>query len=48
MHVAAVTGPGGLRLYLNGMLVATNDYAGSLSSVGGQSYFLGRLATSNL
>jgi signal transduction histidine kinase/ligand-binding sensor domain-containing protein len=41
-HVAAVTGPGGVRLYLNGMLVATNDYKGSLSSLGGQNYFLGR------
>jgi signal transduction histidine kinase/CheY-like chemotaxis protein/ligand-binding sensor domain-containing protein len=41
-HVAAVTGPGGVRIYLNGMLVATNDYTGSLSSLGGQNYFLGR------
>src|SRR6185503_8631835 len=40
--MAAVTGPGGVRLYLNGMLVATNAYTGSLSSVGGQNYFLGR------
>src|SRR5262249_52930350 len=30
------------RVYLNGMLVATNDYTGSLASVGGQNYFLGR------
>src|SRR6185436_2902587 len=42
-HVAVVTGPGGVRLYLNGMLVATNDYTGSLSSMGGQNYFLGRV-----
>ncbi|HXJ60859.1 MAG TPA: two-component regulator propeller domain-containing protein [Verrucomicrobiae bacterium] len=41
-HVAVVTGPGGVRIYLNGTLVATNDYTGSLSSVGGQNYFLGR------
>jgi len=41
-HVAVVTGPGGVRIYLNGMLVATNDYTGSLSSVGGRNYFLGR------
>lgn len=41
-HVAAVTGSGGVRLYLNGMLVATNDYTGSLASVGGQNYLLGR------
>src|SRR6185436_12606875 len=42
VHIAAVTGPGGVRLYLNGMLVATNAYTGSLSSIGGQNYFLGR------
>jgi len=41
-HVAVVTGPGGVRLYLNGMLVATNDFAGSLSTLGGENYFLGR------
>jgi signal transduction histidine kinase/CheY-like chemotaxis protein/ligand-binding sensor domain-containing protein len=41
-HLAVVTGPGGVRLYLNGMLVATNDHTGSLSSVGGRNYFLGR------
>ena len=40
-HVALVTGPGGVRLYLNGMLVATNDFAGSLSTVGTENYFLG-------
>jgi len=31
-HVAVVTGPGGVRIYLNGMLVVTNGFAGSLSS----------------
>ncbi len=41
-HVAAVTGPGGVRLYLNGLLVATNSFAGSLSAVGGENYFLGQ------
>src|SRR6185436_7170405 len=41
-HVAAVTGPGGVRFYLNGMLVATNDYTGSFSSVGRQNFYLGR------
>ncbi len=41
-HVAAVTGPGGVRIYLNGMLVATNEHSGSLSTVGGENYFLGR------
>src|SRR5262249_23885788 len=41
-HVAVVTGPGGVRLYLNGMLVATNTFSGSLSTVGAANYFLGR------
>src|SRR5206468_10084340 len=41
-HVAVVTGPGGVRLYLNGVLAATNNFAGSLSSLGGENYFLGR------
>jgi signal transduction histidine kinase/ligand-binding sensor domain-containing protein/CheY-like chemotaxis protein len=33
-HVAAVSGPGGMRLLLNGMLVATNAFTGSFSSTG--------------
>jgi signal transduction histidine kinase/CheY-like chemotaxis protein/ligand-binding sensor domain-containing protein len=41
-HVAVATGLGGVRIYLNGVLVATNAYAGSLSSLGGENYFLGR------
>jgi signal transduction histidine kinase/CheY-like chemotaxis protein/ligand-binding sensor domain-containing protein len=41
-HLAVVTGPGGARIYLNGMLVATNEFDGSLSSLGGDNYFLGR------
>ena len=41
-HVAVVTGPGGVRIFLNGMLVATNDFAGSLSSLGGESFYLGK------
>ena len=40
-HVAVVTGPGGVRMYLNGLLVATNSFAGSLSSLGADNYFLG-------
>jgi signal transduction histidine kinase/CheY-like chemotaxis protein/ligand-binding sensor domain-containing protein len=42
MHLAVVTGPGGVRIYLNGMLLATNEFAGSLSSLGGENYYLGR------
>ena len=41
-HVAVVTGPGGVRIYLNGVLVATNEFAGSLSSLGNANYYLGR------
>ena len=41
-HVAVVTGPGGVRVYLNGVLAATNAFAGSLSSLGGENYYLGR------
>jgi PAS domain S-box-containing protein len=33
-HVAAVSGPGGMRLYVNGVLVATNDYSGSFLQLG--------------
>src|SRR5258708_20583703 len=46
-HVAVVTGPGGVRLYQNGVLMVTNDFAGSLSSLGGQDYFLGRETYAN-
>jgi hypothetical protein len=41
-HVAVVTGPGGVRLYLNGVLVATNNSSSSLAAVGGENYYLGR------
>jgi signal transduction histidine kinase/CheY-like chemotaxis protein/ligand-binding sensor domain-containing protein len=42
-HIAAVTGPGGLRLYLNGALVAKDDYAGSFSRMNQSAhYYLGR------
>jgi ligand-binding sensor domain-containing protein len=41
-HVAVVTGSGGVRIYLNGMLIATNEFTGSLSSLGRENYFLGR------
>ncbi len=33
-HVAAVSGPGGMRLYLNGQLIGSDPYPGSFSSVG--------------
>src|SRR6185503_4425126 len=45
-HLAVVTGPGGVRLYYNGMLVGTNAYAGSLSVIGTNDYFIGRSSNS--
>ncbi len=42
LHLAVVTGPGGVRLYCNGMLVGTNVYAGSLSAIGTNDNFIGR------
>jgi signal transduction histidine kinase/DNA-binding response OmpR family regulator/ligand-binding sensor domain-containing protein len=42
-HLAAVTGNGGVRLYVNGVLVAKNDYSGSFASFGnGDHNYLGR------
>jgi hypothetical protein len=40
-HIAAVTGPGGARLYFNGRLVGTNAYTGSFSTWEGQRKSLG-------
>lgn len=42
-HIAAVTGTGGVTLYLNGALVGTDAYAGSFASIGnGSRNLLGR------
>ncbi|MBT4496644.1 MAG: hypothetical protein HOC74_02925, partial [Gemmatimonadetes bacterium] len=42
-HMAAVSGPGGMRLYLNGMLLAHHGYEGSFAVVGeGWSNYLGK------
>jgi signal transduction histidine kinase/DNA-binding response OmpR family regulator/ligand-binding sensor domain-containing protein len=42
-HIALVTGPGGVRLYYNGVLVASDPYSGSFSSINnGDHNFLGR------
>ncbi len=46
IHLAAVTGPGGVRLYCNGLLVGTNGYTGSLSAVGTKDNFIGRSSSS--
>ncbi len=45
-HLAVVTGPGGVRLYCNGILVGTNAYAGSLSGIGTNDNFIGRSSNS--
>ncbi|MCC6235656.1 MAG: response regulator [Verrucomicrobiales bacterium] len=47
MHVAAVSGPGGMRLYLNGKLVgARESYTGSFAATArGGSLYLGRSVT---
>ena len=40
-HIAAVSGKNGMKLYLNGVLVGTHDYAGSFSAIqnGDLNYF---------
>jgi signal transduction histidine kinase/CheY-like chemotaxis protein/streptogramin lyase len=42
VHVAAITGPGGIRLFFNGVLVGTNEFTGSLSAIGKKDNYLGR------
>ena len=42
-HLAAVSGPGGMRFYLNGMLVGHNGYEGSFAAIGPtENIYLGR------
>ena len=41
-HVAVVTGPGGLRLYFNGWIATSSGYTGSLNSISGRHYYIGR------
>ncbi len=42
-HLAVVSGPGGMKFYLNGELVAQNEYEGSFAAIGSTSdNFLGR------
>jgi len=42
-HLAAVSGPGGMRLYLNGVEVDHNSYEGSFAAIGpGKNNYLGR------
>ncbi len=43
LHLAAVSGPGGMRLYLNGLLVGFRAYDGSFADLGPATHaFLGR------
>ena len=46
IHLAAVTGPSGVRLYYNGMLVGTNVYAGGLAGIGAKDNSIGRSSSS--
>ncbi len=41
-HVAAVTGPGGAKLYFNGTLVGSHAYTGSFSGFAGKHNYLGK------
>jgi ligand-binding sensor domain-containing protein len=42
-HLATVAGTGGMKLYLDGVLVSRNEYAGSFADIGGGSEnYLGR------
>jgi signal transduction histidine kinase len=45
-HLAVVTGPGGVRLYCNGILVGTNAYVGGISAIGTNDNFIGRSSSS--
>ncbi len=43
IHMAAVSGPGGMRLYLNGIVSAFDDFTGSFAAMGnGEASYLGR------
>lgn len=42
-HIAGATGPNGMKLYINGVLIQENSFTGSFSSVGaGKRNFFGR------
>jgi len=38
LHIAAVSGKNGMKLYLNGVLVGENDYTGSFSAINNNDY----------
>ncbi|MCW5554049.1 MAG: response regulator [Verrucomicrobiae bacterium] len=41
LHLAAVSGPGGMELYLNGGLIGVAPFTGSFNSVSGKKNFIG-------
>ena len=41
-HIAAVSGPDGMKLYYNGKLAGTNDHKGSFATLKGVHNYLGR------
>ena len=42
-HLAAVSGPGGMKIFLDGVVLATNSFTGSFSVIGdGARFRLGR------
>ncbi len=41
-HIAAVSGTGGMKLYVNGVLVGENSYDGSFSRISGANNLLGK------
>ena len=48
-HLAAVSGKGGMKLYLNGVLVGTNSFKGSFADgPKGENNWLGRFATAQI
>ncbi|MFO1514199.1 MAG: LamG-like jellyroll fold domain-containing protein, partial [Verrucomicrobiota bacterium] len=48
LHLAGVTGRGGMKLYLNGALAGTNDFPGSFSGFAtGTRNYLGQTVTTN-
>ena len=47
-HVAAVSGPGGMKLYLNGALAGTTNYTGSFAGLkNGNHFYLGQTVTTS-
>jgi len=47
-HFAAVSGKGGMKLYLNGGLAGTNDYTGSFAALkNGNHFYFGQTVTTN-